>query len=145
MKRKNTAVRLYARQLIFLAIIFGLPLIASIVIVIIFFLNELVRWLVPIIFFVLPLPYAIYNLVQIIHYSNVLFEKIQIAKVVEFKIATNSKSGISFVLFVKVKENGEEKTVTTKRVFGHLEEYTNSVIGVEVGFDPKRKEWIVLE
>lgn len=31
----------------------------------------------------------------------------------------------------------------TKRVFGHLKEYTNS-IDVEVGFDSKRHEWIVL-
>lgn len=144
MKRENTAVRLYTRQLIFLAVIFGLPLIVSIVIVIIFFPNELVRWLVPIILFVLPLPFVIYNIVQIVHYSIVLFEKIQIAKVVEFKMTTYSRSGISFVLFVKVKENGEEKIIMTKRVFGHLEEYTNS-IGVEVGFDPKRHEWIVLE
>ena len=32
----------------------------------------------------------------------------------------------------------------TDRVFGHWEEYTNSV-GIEVGFNPKRHEWIVLE
>jgi len=32
----------------------------------------------------------------------------------------------------------------TKRVFGHLKEYTNS-IDVEVGFDSKRHEWIVLK
>ena len=32
----------------------------------------------------------------------------------------------------------------TKRVFEHLEEYTNSIC-VEAGFDPKRHELIVLE
>jgi hypothetical protein len=97
----------------------------------------------PIIMTIVPLPFIIYYVWQLVHYANVYFAEIQMAEVLDCDTVQHGRFGPYVGFFVRVQHNGKTATVCTKHVHQRADGYIGS--RVEVGFDPKRYEWIVLE
>ncbi len=149
MKRKNAAI---GRYLYFLLLYVGACFFLLLIGVIVLFMNidkwPLYRELIvfPIIASIF-LPFIIYNLAQMIYYMNVKFIDIQTTKIIDCDTEEirRGKFGTytSIAFYVKVVQNGEKKTVLTKHASDKVDGLINK--SIEVGYNPKRKEWIVLE
>jgi hypothetical protein len=148
MKRKNAAI---GRYLYFLLLYVGACFFLLLIGVIVLFMNidkwPLYRELIvfPIIASIF-LPFIIYNLAQMIYYMNVKFVDIQKTKIIDCDTEEIHRRRATFTyiaFYVKVIQNGEKKIVLTKHANDKVDGLLNRYI--EVGYNPKRKEWIVLE
>ena len=145
MKRENAAKTYYGFNLIlFTAIIVGFGLVCCILP-----LTYVIRkepnteqlWLLPICVSLAVLPFLIYHLIQYIHYANVRFDNIQRGTVVDCDTEQFGRRMARVGFYVRLEK--ERKTVLTKRCHRAADGYLNTL--VEVGYDPKRGEWIILE
>ena len=149
MKRKNAAI---GRYLYFLLLYVGACLVTLLFGVIVLFMN-IDKWPHYSEFVVFPIiasifiPFIIYNLAQMIYYMNVKFVDIQTTKIIDCDTEEirRGKFGTytSIAFYVKVVQNGEKKTILTKHASDKVDGLINKCI--EVGYNPRRKEWIVLE
>lgn len=149
MKRKNAAI---GRYLHFLLLYGGACFFLLLIGVIVLFMN-IDKWPTFEAFVVFPiiasifLPFIIYNLAQMIYYMNVKFVDIQTTKIIDCDTEEIRRGRFgtytSIAFYVKVVQNGERKTVLTKHASDKVDGLINKCI--EVGYNPRRKEWIVLE
>ena len=150
MKRKNAAI---GRYLYFLLLYVGACLVTLLFGVIVLFMN-IDKWPNYREFVVFPIiasifiPFIIYNLAQLIYYKNVKFVDIQTTKILDCDTEEIRRGRLfgthtSIAFYVKVVQNGEKKTVLTKHASDKVDGLINKCI--EVGYNPRRKEWIVLE
>lgn len=144
MRRRNTAEKYYKFVLIVLLslTLFFVILTASITIS----LSQQ-RELLPLLFVpLIYLPFTVYYLVQYIHYRNVELTNVQTTTLGKTSTSISTKA-VGFEAAVYVC--GVRTTVITKRVFfpvfvgiNVMDEYSGAT--VEIGYDEKRNEWIVL-
>ena len=143
MRRRNTAEKYYKVELIgtvSLTILFFAVLLSVIIIPSPEYLPLL---FIPLIY----LPFTIYYLVQYIYYRNVTLTNVQTTTLGRVNPSIIRRlAGFEAAVYVC----GVRMTVVTKRVF------SNSLVGdvnlahrysgatVEIGYDEKRNEWIVL-
>ena len=146
MKRENAAKRYYRKNMIVFIVIF-VPLTLLSFFFPLVYTREAKEfatlWSLPIIIASVSFPFIIYYTVQFIHYANVYFTDIQAAEVFDCDTIHRGRYGTFIGFFVRVQHNGEKMAVCTKHVHQVADGYVGSQ--VEVGFDPKRMEWIVLE
>ena len=146
MKRKNTCIGHYIRNLAFDgAILFLISLIFGAAAIAMYTAKQTFKWywLAFLVFVGLALPFVIYNLCQLIYYLNIRFEKIKNGRVIDCETEQTSRLGVFISFRVVIKENDEEVTINTRPVYGKPDGYFNRMI--EVGYDPKRREWIELQ
>lgn len=150
MKRKNAAI---GRYLYFLLLYVGACFVVLLFGVIVLFMN-IDKW--PhyrefIVFSIIAsifVPLIIYNLAQMIYYMNVKFVDIQTTKIIDCDTEEIRRGRLfgtytSIAFYVKVVQSGEKKIVLTKHASDKIDGLINKCI--EVGYNPRRKEWIVLE
>lgn len=150
MKRKNAAIGHYLQ---FLLLYGGLCLMILIVAgaVILFNIDKikdaLIILIVPAAVFTFFLPFILYNLIQMIYYRNVEFIDIQKTKIIDCDTDVINCGRLgkypSYGFYVKVEQNGKKRTVLTRHASDKIDGLINRTI--EVGYNPKRNEWIVLE
>jgi hypothetical protein len=146
MKRENAAKRYYKKNMIiFIAVFVPLTLISCIFPIAYMREGELfaILWFAPITIVLISFPFIIYYTVQYIHYANVYFTEIQMAEVLDCDTIQRGRFGPVIGFFVRVQHKGKTVTVCTKHVHQRADGYIGS--RVEVGYNPRRKEWIVLE
>ena len=144
MRRRNTAEKYYKAGLIVLISLTALFFAVLLFAVIIPSPEFLPLMFVPLIY----LPFTVYYLVQYIYYRNVTLTNVQTTT-----LGKASPSVIRGIVGFEapVYVCGVRTTVTTKRVFSF--NYVGSGVNcwsiysgatVEIGYDEKRNEWIVL-
>ena len=147
MKRNSAAKRYYKKNMILMIAVFA-PLALLSCLLPLSFINAwepyyAILWMFPIIMAIVPLPFIIYYVWQFIHYANACFIDIQTAEVLDCDTIQYGRFGPVIGFFVRVQHKGKTATVCTKHIHQRADGYIGS--RVEVGFDPKRCEWIVLE
>ncbi len=146
MKRENAAKRYYEKNMIIIIAVFvPLTLISCIFPLAYMREGELfaILWFAPIMLALISFPFIIYYTVQYNHYANVYFTDIQTVEVLDCDTIQRGRLGPAIGFFVRVQHKGKTATVCTKHIHQRADGYIGS--RVEVGFDPKRYEWIVLE
>lgn len=147
MKRENAAKRYYKNNMIIMIAVFAPLVFLSYLLPLSFIISRgpdyAILWIFPIIMTIAPLPFIIYYAVQYIHYANVYFTEIQMAEVFDCDTIQKGRFGPFIGFFVRIQHKGKTATDCTKHVHQRADGYIGS--RVEVGFDPKRYEWIVLE
>lgn len=146
MKRENAAKRYYKKNMILFIVIF-MPITLLCCLFPLYYMREspelAVMWFIPSMVALVSFPFIIYYAVQFIYYANTCFTDIQAVEVLDCDTIQQGRFGPFIGFFVRVQHKGKTVTVCTKHIHQRADGYVGSQ--VEVGFDPKRYEWIVLE
>lgn len=145
MKRNSDAARSYKRSmnimlgvsipLIVLFSLFPLPFIGK---------NVYFEYLfiLPILLFVIFLPFDIYYIVKYFEYKNMSFVNIHKGKVIDsHSIGFGRYLGVGFR--VKIEHEDGERIILTMHCHSKADGYVGST--VTVGQNPKNGEWVILE
>ena len=147
MKRENAAKRYYKKNMIMMIAVFAPLVLLSYLLPLSFIIargpDYAILWMFPIIMTIVPLPFIVYYVWQFVHYANACFIDIQTVEVLDCDTIQRGRFGPVIGFFVRVQHKEKIVTACTKHVHQRADGYIGS--RVEVGFDPKRHEWIVLE
>jgi hypothetical protein len=147
MKRENAAKRYYKKNMIIMIAVFAPLVLLSYLLPLSFIISRgpdyAILWMFSIIMTIVPLPFIVYYVWQFVHYANACFIDIQTVEVLDCDTIQRGRFGPVIGFFVRVQHKGKTVTVCTKHVHQRADGYIGS--RVEVGYNPRRKEWIVLE
>ena len=146
MKRENAAKRYYKKFAITFTAIFAPLIVISFFVSLPLAIGDPMNFgyllSLPIAMSLTSLPFIIYYTVNYVHYKNVYFENIQRGTIVDCDTVHRGRMGTLVGFYVKL-ENDERWPVLTKHCHSSADGYLNTL--VEVGYDAKRYEWIILE